>query len=233
MTNPRQAPPFRIDAAAILRHAAARGFAIIAPHPDDETLGCGALIARAARAGCRITVIALTDGDASHPGSRRWPPDALAKLRAAELRGALARLGAGGATLRRLKARDGDVDEAAALRRLRACLAAVRPGVVLVTSAADHHPDHRAAARLARRAAGALAIPVIVYEVWTRAGAGRGQGGRHHGAKRWAIAAHRSQVGAYISDAPEGFRLSPAVLATLVGGPSASRPRRCGARGCY
>ena len=219
MTNPQNASPFRrIDAAAILRRAGGRGLAIIAPHPDDETLGCGAMIARAARAGVRITVIALTDGDASHPGSRRWPPTALARVRAAELRRALARLGAGRARVCRLGARDGNVDERAALRRLRTCLAGICPGVVLVTAVADHHPDHRAAFRLAQRAARPLGIPVIAYEVWARSETPRHCADPHRAAKRWAIAAHRSQVGNYISDDPKGFRLSPSVLASLIGG---------------
>jgi len=220
VTNIYHGLPFRnIGADAILRLAGSRGIAVIAPHPDDETLGCGALIARAARTSCRINVIALTDGDASHPGSHRWPASALAKLRTAELRRALARLGAGRARSFRLRARDGNVDETTALRKLRTCLSAVRPGVVLVTSAADNHPDHRAAAHLAWLAARPLAIPVIAYEVWARAETSRDQGGRYRAAKRWAMAAHRSQVSAYINDDPNGFRLSPSVLARLVNGP--------------
>ena len=50
---------------------------IIAPHPDDEVLGCGGLMQGLA-ALCRpIQLISVTDGSASHPGSRRWPEHAI------------------------------------------------------------------------------------------------------------------------------------------------------------
>ena len=41
---------------------------IIAPHPDDEILGCGGLIQRALAHGCRVDVVFLTNGEASHSG---------------------------------------------------------------------------------------------------------------------------------------------------------------------
>ena len=220
MTNPRRAPPFRgIAASAVLRLARHRRLVVIAPHPDDETLGCGSLITRAVRRGIGVAVIALTDGDASHPGSQRWPPAALGRLRAAEMRRALARLGAGGVPVRRLGWHDGNVGRDADVRQLRAQLVALRAGVVLVTSDADHHPDHQAAARIARAAARALRIEVIRYALWSRASSSQRRADHYRAAKRWAVAAHRSQVGGYIADDPGGFRLSPATLASLIGGP--------------
>ncbi len=98
MTNPRHSALFRpLDAAAVLRLARGQRIVVVAPHPDDETLGCGLLIARAARAGVPLAVVALTDGQASHPESKRWPATALGRLRRAELRRAMARPGAGAA----------------------------------------------------------------------------------------------------------------------------------------
>jgi Uncharacterized proteins, LmbE homologs len=38
-----------------------RPLAVLAPHPDDETLGCGALLFDAAAHGARCTVICVTD----------------------------------------------------------------------------------------------------------------------------------------------------------------------------
>ncbi|MGC8834844.1 MAG: PIG-L deacetylase family protein [Armatimonadota bacterium] len=37
---------------------------VVAPHPDDETLGCGGLIQQAASSGASILVVILTNGDA-------------------------------------------------------------------------------------------------------------------------------------------------------------------------
>ncbi len=219
MPNPRRPAAFRpILPAGIIRLARGRRIVVIAPHPDDETLGCGSLIADATRRGARVGVIALTDGDASHPSSQRWPPAALGGVRRGEQRRALARLGAGGASVRRLGWGDGRVRQIANGHRMTRQLVALRTGVVLVTSDADHHPDHQAAARLARAAARRLGLPLITYAVWSRVDAVQRGPGRNRARKRWAIAAHRSQVAGYIADDTAGFRLSAAVLASLVSG---------------
>ena len=217
--NPRRAPPFRaISAGGILRRAGGRRIVIVAPHPDDETLGCGSLIALAVRRGSQVALIALTDGDASHPGSRRWPPAALGRLRAGETRRAMARLGAGGAPIHRLGWGDGRLADDADVGRLRRKLVALGAGIVLVTSDRDDHPDHRAAAAVTRAAAAGLGLPVASYAVWSRITSAPRSRDRYRAAKRWAIAAHRSQLGGYVTDDQEGFRLAPVVLASLLGG---------------
>ena len=40
---------------------------IVAPHPDDEVLGCGGTILRKRRLGAEVHIVFLTDGEASHP----------------------------------------------------------------------------------------------------------------------------------------------------------------------
>lgn len=42
---------------------------VVAPHPDDETLGCGGAIAKKRQAGADVTIVFMTDGSASH---REW-----------------------------------------------------------------------------------------------------------------------------------------------------------------
>ena len=212
--------------------AGPRRIVVIAPHPDDETLGCGGLIAHAVRNGTGVAVIALTDGDASHPGSQRWPPRALGRLRAGEMRQAMARLGAGRAPIKRLRWKDGAVAEGGRLSQLRGTLLGLHAGIVVVTSAADHHPDHQAASRLARSAAADLGLPVIDYAVWSRADAGLRGGGRYSGTKRWAIAAHRSQVTDFVDDCTDGFRLSPNDLSNLIRGSEIFRLQRRAAAIC-
>ena len=65
---------------------------ILAPHPDDESLGCGGLIAACAAAGRPPLVVILTDGAGSHPNSREFPPNRLRAVRAQEARDAVAHL---------------------------------------------------------------------------------------------------------------------------------------------
>lgn len=195
-----------------------RALIILAPHPDDDVLGCGRLIVAARAAGVRIVVVALTDGQASHPGSRRWPPAALGRLRRGEMRRGLARLGAGRVPLHFLGGQDGALAETAAPLRLRRLLHAIGTGAVAVTSPRDHHPDHQAAWALAHAVAGRR-WPVLGYAVWSRSG--DGQRARRPGgaAKRRAIAAHRSQLGSYVADDPGGFGFDAATLHRLVDSP--------------
>src|SRR4051794_35115145 len=66
---------------------------VIAPHPDDEVLGCGGVIAPLKQAEIPVQVIIASDGSASHPGSTTYPPAVLAALRRAESEAGLAILG--------------------------------------------------------------------------------------------------------------------------------------------
>src|ERR1700722_17819790 len=66
---------------------------ILAPHPDDESLGCGGLIAAGCHARRAPIVAILTDGAMSHPGSKAYPGERLVRLREAEARGAASLLG--------------------------------------------------------------------------------------------------------------------------------------------
>ncbi len=219
MTNPRPRAAFRVDAAAIIRAAGRRTLVIVAPHPDDETLGCGRLITAAVRAGVRVAVVALTDGDASHPGSRRWPPAALAGVRRAELRRALARLGAGAAAVRHLHWPDGRVATSGTALALRRTLVALGPGAVVAASPRDHHPDHQAGWRLSAAATRGSGVRLFSYAVWSRVDSS--PRAFDPGRKRWAARAHRSQVGGYIADDPAGFRLTAGELARFTGGAEA------------
>jgi len=209
MTNPPAALPFPRGSRVV----------ILAPHPDDETLGCGALIASARRRGLFVAVIALTDGQASHPGSRRWPPATLARVRRAELRRAMARLGQPQSRVRFMGGQDGHLcgqDPALALRRI---FYRWRATTVLVTSPLDHHVDHQAAYSLAVRATYSTEIKLATYRVWSKPLGGARCLSRETSAKRWAMAAHRSQIGPYIADATDGFTFEPALLRTMLAGP--------------
>ena len=65
---------------------------VVAAHPDDETLGAGGLLRRAARSGARIVVVIATDGEASHPHSPTHDRATLAQRRRDEVRGSVALL---------------------------------------------------------------------------------------------------------------------------------------------
>ena len=184
---------------------------VVAPHPDDEIIGAAALIATLARRGTRVSVVIVSDGAASHPGSRRWPRARLIAERYRESRRALRRLGVPAGAVRCLGLPDSAVGAhrvplAQALRRL------VRSGVDLIVApaAADAHPDHRAVAAALHRLGGRARR--LSYQVWPpQSPLRRGSrlvampGGA--AAKRSLIRVHRTQLGA-IGDDPAGFTIA-------------------------
>jgi LmbE family N-acetylglucosaminyl deacetylase len=146
---------------------------VVAPHPDDEILGVGGLLSLLARAGSSIHVVAVTDGEASHPGSPTLTPAALAERRVAESRHALDALGAAGAHVERLRLPDGRVTAVeaatgvitATVIRLLASRAHLGGAWCLVPWARDGHPDHDAAGQAALT--GALgSARILAYPVW-------------------------------------------------------------------
>ena len=132
---------------------------VVAAHPDDEVLGAGGMIAMLAAAGVRVRLIAVTDGEASHPGA---DPAVIARRRIAESAAALDLLGAGDAEVIRLGFPDAGV--AGREDELAAILAGLCAGfgACLAPWAADGHADHEAAGRAARRAV----RDVLAYPVW-------------------------------------------------------------------
>ncbi|CAM3277952.1 PIG-L family deacetylase [Paracoccus nototheniae] len=192
-----------------------RPLVVLAPHPDDETLGCGALIHDAAALGCDCHVICVTDGAASHPGSVLWPAERLAAARQAELHAACAML-APQARVSWLGYPDcGAPDDAAAA----ALLSGLIPdrALVLASWGGDPHIDHQQVARLAHRLAAMRGdIALAFYPIWGRftdltapalllatSDAGRA-------AKARALACHRTQMTGLIDDDPNGFVMSDA-----------------------
>ena len=196
---------------------------ILAPHADDETLGCGALIATAARRGKLGCIVILTDGSGSHPHADERSRARLIALRQAEARLAVRRL-TGGRDARLVFLDWHDADPfppvSSGFEASRRHLAALcrRLGIDRIAVTAQHEPhcDHVAASRLARAVAETAMRPVSVleYVVWAREPPGRGY--RAHrtapvatGLRNRALAAHRSQTTPLFG---EGFRLSAAKM---------------------
>jgi LmbE family N-acetylglucosaminyl deacetylase len=125
-------------------------------HPDDETYLCGGLMARAARAGARVVCITATRGELGSPDEQRWPPGPpLAAVRTREMEAALAVLGV--REHHWLDYPDGgcaDVDQDAAIDRVAAVMADVRPDTVLTfgPDGMTGHDDHKAASAWATAA---------------------------------------------------------------------------------
>lgn len=206
---------------------------VIAPHPDDESLGCGGTIARLRQAGSTVHVIFTSDGSMSHPHSKQYPADRLRQLREAEAQEALRILGVAAEAVQFMRLKDTQVptpehpDFAGAVADLVRRLDALAPDTVLVPWRRDPHADHRASWHLTRAAVGqmlrrpaVLEYPIWLWELGTDDDLPQPGEVQVRSVdispvmdlKQRAIAAHRSQVTRLIDDDPTAFYLSPNLL---------------------
>ena len=140
---------------------------ILAPHPDDEILMAGGLLQQLYKLARPALVIAVTDGEGSHPGSLQWPPSRLRSARPLESQQALTELHAGVFDVVRLHLPDAHVGaHAAALQHALATLLRT-DDVLFSTWSGDGHPDHDACGAVAARVAAAGGARHVEVPVWT------------------------------------------------------------------
>ncbi|MFK2853695.1 PIG-L family deacetylase [Dyella humi] len=189
---------------------------VVAPHPDDETLGCGLLLQQVLAAGGEVRIILMTDGD-NNPWPQRYLErrlviDEVARKRWGtrrrdEVMHALEQLSVPAAALHPLGWHDMEVtdrlrdDLDGSIAAIRSVLEAFRPNLVCGPALRDSHPDHGAAHVLCRLALAGmepapalLAYPVhgtsdvLAYRLST------GATSEQRERKLQALAEHRSQM---------------------------------------
>jgi LmbE family N-acetylglucosaminyl deacetylase len=130
---------------------------VIAPHPDDETLGCGGAIALHFDAGDAVCVLVVTDGGSSRAGG--LSREEIRPLRRAEAGAAVSRLlnlDDPGRHLQLLDLPEGNWAGEQLEAPLRNLLESFRPSLVYTTSCIDFHPQHLKVAESVANALGAL-----------------------------------------------------------------------------
>ena len=139
---------------------------VVAPHPDDELLAAGATLAAASDAGTEITVVAVTDGEMSHPHLSGDDRDGLVGQRLAETHRAYAAAGIV-AVRHRLGLPDGGA--AGQAGRLAALLAPLLSGAAwcLAPWESDGHPDHDVSGRVAGEVCRELGVRFARFPVWS------------------------------------------------------------------
>lgn len=138
---------------------------LVAPHPDDEVFGAGALLRWLVACRHRVRVIAVTDGEAAWGDLAAGDRQDLARRRAAERARALTLLGVGGhIEVVRLGIPDGAVADHE--DELTARLAEIGAPLMAATWRNDGHPDHEAVGRAAAVAAGRLDASLVEFVVW-------------------------------------------------------------------
>lgn len=170
-----------LQTSAVYNHSAmvwqpgAEHVLVLAPHMDDETIGCGGTLALHAQRGARITVVFLTDGrngsseiNTLYGEERERKQKEFIELRTTEARAALQRLGVNRMIC--LDAEDGALDKCEwAAEQLRDVLLKHRPDLVYLPFYLEEHSDHRAASRVLLDAVAGtpLQFQCMGYEVWT------------------------------------------------------------------
>jgi len=206
---------------------------VLAPHADDESLGCGGLIIELAAKGRPPVIVIVTDGTGSHPLSRTYPPARLRALREREALQAVTILGLPAERLHFLRLRDtatpqcgpefnSTVTAVANLMRDNGCRMLCAPWLY------DPHCDHEGAQLIARAVTKRTGAELLSYPVWgwlladeTPLPDSLLEGWRldipqkHLALKRRAIAAHASQYSDLITDDPNGFRLPANLLSVF------------------
>lgn len=196
---------------------------IASPHPDDETLGCGGLIARCAGIACPVSVLLMTNGEGSHPGDTAWQ-EKLGNIRKREQHRALKALGLKKPDIIPLALSDGGLEQLSdeMYERVVAVIQDViqsrRIRTVFVPAIDDRHADHQQTARFLAEAVSKLPVAhFFSYQIWppeqrpTQVTANEVEYRLNIsdivGVKRRAIRKHQSQLAPIDSAHTEGFRM--------------------------
>ncbi|WP_347474244.1 PIG-L family deacetylase [Acinetobacter thermotolerans] len=140
---------------------------IIAPHPDDEILGCAGMIQQLDAAGYEIVLFAVTNGTASHPNSSLYTPEQLDLIRPRESLNALQTLNLSKPVQRiALNIQDGEVAQqrdqlAAALKQY------LKSHDILVTAFEyDGHPDHEITGQVCKQVSIEMSLKCLQVLIW-------------------------------------------------------------------
>lgn len=150
--------------------SAPRRVVVLAPHADDELLGCGGTLARLSSAGASVHVIVVFDGAAGDP-DRCFDREGYVERREDEARRGGEHIGVESYEFWRLE--EGhevtEAELAAHLPLLTAALAEAAPDLLLAPWSGDGHTDHRSVSRAVARwiAEQDPDCEVWGYEVWS------------------------------------------------------------------
>lgn len=138
---------------------------LVAPHPDDEVLGVGGLVATQRLLGRDVFVVAVTDGEHAYPDDPNSVQSGI--LRCAEQTAALQRLGVPEENIFRVRLPDSAVTShlPQLIERL-SCLVSNETHI-LAPWRGDFHPDHEACGLAAEEVARTTGAILTSYFFWT------------------------------------------------------------------
>ncbi len=152
---------------------------VIAPHPDDDLIGCGGSILKHLSQGDKVSIIYITNGDAEN---HDYKPEKFTQLRKEETRRAANVIGLSSIIF--LEQPVWEIDPGQTRKELLKLIRSIKPDACYIPPSRDNHPDHRLVNRIALDALSASpsrwfkdynAPPqdswevstVLAYEVWS------------------------------------------------------------------
>ena len=138
---------------------------VIAPHPDDESIGCGGTLRKHVLAGAHVTVVFLTSGEL---GLKHLAKEKAWQVREGEARKAAEILGIAETIF--LRGPDWMIGDSAVSDQLRPILESKEWSTVYLPHPGEWHPDHKACVSIVRSALPAQRNFSAVfrgYEIWT------------------------------------------------------------------
>jgi N-acetylglucosamine malate deacetylase 1 len=141
----------------------AKRIIVLAPHPDDETIGCGGTIAKLARSGSNVCILFVSRGDAVNVKVK-----GLADIRENEAHRACEILGVQELVFRdfpdgKLEKHYDEVKDS-----VRGVIKSYNPDIIFTPSVMDLHPDHVTASKIALSLLKEFAsFKVAFYEVYS------------------------------------------------------------------
>lgn len=201
---------------------------VLVPHPDDESLGCGGLIAMLTGKKADVSVIVTTDGSQSHPNSIAFPPEKVKQIREKEVLKALEILGVDQENVSFLEGKDTCLPSRNQegfedlCYKMAGTIKRLKPQLILVPYELDPHCDHRATWQLLDEVLSQFGhLRVWEYPIWLyelareedvpelKAGELKKLNISHYlNTKLQAIHSHVSQTTKLIDDDPNGFILT-------------------------
>ena len=210
---------------------------ILAPHPDDEALGCGGMISHLRSQNIPVTIIFITSGGASHPKSLQYPPQVLAKLREEEALQSCEILGVSSEDVKFFRNPDGRMtnlqksDIEVIIDELSLILTDRDISSIFMPWRRDVHEDHIVTNTIGFEAAQKSNRPlqIVEYPIWLwknskdkdwpiedEVSSFRLNVETVLAQKRDAIFAHKSQTTKLIDDDPDGFILTEDLLSPFL-----------------
>ncbi|GAX38079.1 PIG-L deacetylase family protein [Nodularia sp. NIES-3585] len=146
---------------------------VFSPHQDDETFGCGGMIAHKREQGIPVIVVFLTDGQGSG-GSVPNAQNNIVQIRQQEAIEALSILGVEASEIHFLAKLDGSLqdlnndDKQQTIEQVSELIRCYQPGEVYVPHRKDCHKDHEATYKLVKAAIAQnnLIVDLLEYPIW-------------------------------------------------------------------